>query len=185
MKRSDEELIAAYVEGDERALSTLLSRYLGDVSRFAYSLTHDSALAEDVAQEAFVKAWKHMRGFAPGGNFRAWLFTIARNTALDALRKRRDIALSTFDTETGGNMVLDTVADSAPLPDELLARAEDARYVAGLLGALSPAYREVLMLRAESNMTFEEIGRMLGRPLHTVKSQYRRAVAALQRVARA
>lgn len=182
MQRADEQLISDYLEGDERALSVLVDRYLSDLSNFTFSLTRDRQSAEDVAQEAFVKAWKNMRRFVPGNSFRGWLFSIARNTAIDLLRKRQDVAFSAFETEEG-NVLLDTLKDTQPLPDELLARAEDARYLEGLLEELNPLYREVLTLRHTSNMTFEEIGQIVGRPLHTVKSQYRRAIVALQRVA--
>lgn len=182
MQRSDEQLISNYLEGEESALSTLVDRYLSNLCDFAYTLTRDRQVAEDVAQESFVKAWKSMRRFVPGNSFRGWLFSIARNTAIDWLRKRREVAISTFDTDEGINTLLETITDEQPLPDELLARAEDARHVEGVLEGLNPAYREVLTLRHTSNMTFEEIGQIVGRPLHTVKSQYRRAVAALQRV---
>lgn len=184
MKGSDEELISDYLEGNENALSVLVDRYVSDLYNFAFTLTHDRQSAEDVAQEAFVKAWKNIRRFVPGNSFRSWLFTIARNTAVDVLRKRHDIAFSAFETNEG-NVILETLRDTEPLPDELLARAEDTRYIERLLEELSPAYREVLTLRNTSNMTFEEIGQIVGRPLHTVKSQYRRAIAALQRVAQA
>lgn len=182
MKRSDEQLISEYLEGNDRALSVLVDRYLNDVYNFAFSLTHDRQSAEDVAQEAFVKAWKNMRRFVPGNSFRGWIFSIARNTAIDLLRKRKEIAFSVFENSEGSNPIIETLKDADPLPDELLAQAEDALYIDQLLGQLNPAYREVLTLRHTSNMTFEEIGKTVGRPLHTVKSQYRRAIAALQRI---
>lgn len=184
MRKADEQLISDYLEGDEHALSVLVDRYLNDLCHFAFSLTRDRQSAEDVAQESFVKAWKNMRRFVPGNSFRGWLFSIARNTAIDLLRKKQDIAFSAFETEEG-NVILDTLKDTGPLPDELLARAEDTCYLEGLLEQINPLYREVLTLRHTSNMTFEEIGQIVGRPLHTVKSQYRRAIAALQRVAQA
>ena len=184
MIRTDEQLISDYLEGDEIALSVLVDRYLSDLCSFAYALTRDIQSAEDIAQEAFVKAWKNMRTFVPGNSFRGWLFGIARNTALDLLRKRKDIAFSAFETRDGNNALLETVADTQPLPDELFVQAEDARYVTVLLEQINPQYREILSLRHTSNMTFAEIGQVVGRPLHTVKSQYRRAIAALQRVAR-
>jgi RNA polymerase sigma-70 factor (ECF subfamily) len=180
MKRNDEQLISDYLEGDDTALSILVDRYLNDLCAFAYSLTNDRQSAEDVAQEAFVKAWKNMRRFVPGNSFKGWLFRIARNTAIDLLRKKQDIVFSAFETEEG-NVFLDTLKDTEPLPDELLERAENTHYLKGLLEQLNPAYREVLTLRYTSNMTFEEIGQIVGRPLHTVKSQYRRAITALQR----
>lgn len=182
--KTDSELIASYIGGNARALDTLVGRYLSDVYAFAKRLTRDSDAAEDIAQEAFVKAWNKIRSFRPNANFRTWLFTITRNTALDYLRKKKELAFSAFDTADGGNVISDTLADEVPLPDELLALAEDAAYAQSLLSELNPTYREVLTMRHTGNLTFKEIGTLLGRSLHTVKSQYRRGVLALKRVSR-
>lgn len=180
--KTDSELIASYLDGNAHALDVLVGRYLSDVYAFAKRLTKDADAAEDIAQEAFVKAWNKIRSFRPNANFRTWLFTITRNTALDYLRKKKELAFSAFDTADGGNALSETLADAAPLPDELLALAEDAAYAQSLLSELNPMYREVLTMRHTGNLTFKEIGAFLGRPLHTVKSQYRRAVLALKRV---
>lgn len=183
MQRNDEKLISDYLEGDEKALTVLVDRYLADAYSFALKLTHDTQVAEDIAQESFTKAWKNIRTFIPSNSFKGWLFRIVRNTAIDFLRKRKEIPFSSFDTTVEGeNMLVATLADTEPLPDELLARAEDARYLALLLEQLNPEYREVLTLRHTSNMTFAEIGEFLKRPLHTVKSQYRRGVVSLRRL---
>lgn len=181
MKASDGQLVSEYLEGDERALSVLVDRYLKDVYNFAYSLTHNKQAAEDIAQESFVKAWKHIRRYRQGANFKTWIFSITRNTAIDWLRQKKEIALSAFENEAGENVLLATLKDTAPLPDELIAQAEDTRFVEGLLEQLNPQYREVLTLRYSGNLTFEEIGQILKRPLHTVKSQHRRAIATLRR----
>ncbi len=184
MMRDDAQLVAAYLEGDERALETLVDRYVRDVHRFALTLTHDAQAAEDVVQESFVKAWKHIRRYHAGSSFRTWLFSIARNTAIDWLRRKKEIAFSSFENDQGENTLLATLADGEPLPDELLAQAHDAAYLARLLADINSDYREVLTLRHTSNLTFEEIGSIVKRPLHTVKSQYRRAIIALRRLAK-
>lgn len=185
MAKSDEQLITDYLEGDESALEALAHRYTGDLFAFAMHLVADREGAEDIAQEAFVKAWRHMRSFAAGGNFRSWLFSIARNTALDWLRKKKSVAFSAFESEEGENVFEASLADEAPLAEELFARAEDARYLQGLLENINPQYREVLMLKNSGNLTFAEVSAVVKRPLHTVKSQYRRALAALERLAKA
>lgn len=183
MNKSDDQLISDYLEGNEKALSLLVDRYLGDAYTFAVKLTGDTQVAEDITQESFTKAWKNMRKFVPGNSFRGWLFSIVRNTAIDFLRKKKALPFSAFETNTEGeNVLVATLADTQPLPDELLARAEDARYLDMLLGQINPEYREVLTLRHTSNMTFDEIGKVLKRPLHTVKSQHRRGLVALKRL---
>lgn len=182
MEREDEQLISGYLEGDDKALSVLVDRYLTDVYSFALNLTNDTQAAEDIAQESFIKAWKNIRRFLPGNSFQAWLFSITRNTAIDWLRKRKEVTFSSFETAEGENALTATLSDEGPLADELLARTEDARYLDGLLEQINPDYREVLALRYSSNLTFEEIGEILRRPLHTIKSQHRRALVALRRL---
>jgi RNA polymerase sigma-70 factor (ECF subfamily) len=178
---TDERLIAEYLEGNERALAALVDRHLPAVYHFAFSLTHDAQMAEDIAQESFIKAWKNIRRFIPTRSFQTWLFSIARNTAIDLLRKKREVALSSFEDERGENPIIAALADDSPLASELMEKAEDAAYARLLLESIEPLYRDVLTLRYERNLTFAEIGRVLKRPLHTVKSQHRRAIASLQR----
>ncbi len=184
MNRDDKQLISNYLEGDDRALGILVDRYISDAYNFAFNLTKDSQLAEDITQESFVKAWKNIRKFIPTNSFKGWLFRIVKNTAIDALRKRKEeVSFSVFENNEGENSLVETLVDTAPLPDELIRRAEDARYLEELLEQINPEYREVLTLRNTSNLTFEEIGKILKRPLHTVKSQHRRAMIALRRLA--
>ncbi len=181
MKKTDEQLILNYLEGDENALNTLVDRYLTDAYNFAFQLTHDSQATEDVVQESFIKAWKNIRGWKRGSSFKTWLFAITRNTAIDWLRSRKDLILSTFENEAGKNILTETLADENPSPFELITRAEDAFFVKNLLEELDPLYRDVINLRYSSNLTFKEIGEILKRPLYTIKSQHRRAIIALRR----
>ena len=181
MEKNDEQLISDYLEGDEKALAILVDRHLTAVYNFAFSLTHDAQAADDIAQESFIKAWKNIRRFLPTKNFQTWMFSIARNTAIDWLRKKKEVAFSAFENERGENPLVAALADNNPLPHELLEMAKDAVYVQRLLETLNPLYRDVLALRYESDLTFAGIGEILKRPLHTVKSQHRRAVASLRR----
>ena len=182
MQKDDDQLISEYLEGDEKALSFLVDRHLKDLYNFAYRLTGNSQAAEDVTQESFIKAWKYIHRYRQGSSFQTWLFTITRNTAIDWLRQRKEIAFSTFENQEGENMLVQTLIDTELLPDELLAQAEDTAFVQSLLTQIDPRYRYVLALRYSSNLTFAEIGKILSRPLHTVKSQHRRALASLKRL---
>lgn len=181
MRKADEQLIDEYLDGNEKALATLVDRHLANAYNFAFNLVNDNQAANDITQEAFIKAWKNIRGFKRGSSFQTWLFAITRNVAIDWLRKRKEVTFSAFENKEGVNVLTETLADTNLLPDELLARAEDVRFVEMLLEELDPLYRDVLKLRYSSNMTFEEIGEALKRPLYTVKSQHRRALIALRR----
>jgi RNA polymerase sigma-70 factor (ECF subfamily) len=117
---------------------------------------------------------------------RPWLFRIARNTAIDHLRKKKAIPLSMFEDNDGfgkltaGNeaVFMDTTSD---VLEESIAREEKATLSAAV-GQLPLQYREVLVLRAEENLTFEEIGTTIGKPLNTVKSLYRRGLVQLHQI---
>ena len=87
MERDDNELVAAYKRGDQRAIETLVARHLPAVYNFARRFV-GIEYADDVTQETFVKVWKHIRRFDEKRNFRVWLFTIARRVSIDWTRKR-------------------------------------------------------------------------------------------------
>ena len=142
---------------------------------------------EDIAQEVFLKTWKSIYRYNPeSSKFKTWILRIARNTAIDYLRKRKHIPFSEFsstrDEEDGGgaNLLADVIPDPNPLPEELFARTEDAEMVIHSVEMLSPRHREVLTLHYTNHLTFEEIGRMLGQPTNTVKSRHHRALIALR-----
>ena len=182
MNKYDEQLISAYLEGDDYSLAVLVDRYLTDAYNFAFKLTNDTHVAEDVTQESFMKAWKNIRKFVPSNSFRSWLFSIIHNTSIDYLRKKRELPFSGFENNEGYNPLVATLTDPEPLQHELIAMAEDTRYVENLLSQINPQYREVLTLRHTSNMTFDAMSKLLKRPLHTIKSQYRRGIASLRRL---
>lgn len=182
MDRSDEELIAAYVRGDETIFGTLVERHLGSVYSFVQQFVGDAQEAEDITQDTFVKAWKSALQYrVEVSKFKTWLLRIARNTAVDFLRKRKAIPLSYFDTDDGKNVLAETVEDTLELADELFAKTEDVTFVAKMLQTLPPDGREVLVLHYTNGLTFLEIGEMLSEPLNTVKSRHYRAVRQLRK----
>ena len=181
-EKTDKQLIANYLAGDERALNELIARHLKSVYNFVYRIARNAQDAEDITQETFVKMWRNLKRYDQSQNFKTWLFTIARNTAIDALRKKKNFVFSDFETADGENPIFDTLADPAPLPDELAMRAEKQTLFETALGQLSPAYQEVFALHHESDLTFDEISTRLGKSINTVKSQYRRALLTLQKL---
>lgn len=183
---SDESLAEAARRGSEEAFRELVERFHRPVYALLVRIVRQSELAEDLAQETFLKAWKGLGRFDPARKFSSWIFKIAHNTALDELRR-------------GG---VETVALDAPFPGEedppelpadpgaenpllhTLAR-ESGRVLERAIGRLRPAYREILLLRFAQELAYDEIAEVLGVPLGTVKIHIFRARAELARQMRA
>jgi RNA polymerase sigma-70 factor (ECF subfamily) len=181
-EKPDEELITLYLKGDTDALNVLIQKHLNSVYSFVRSIVYSDTDAEDTTQETFVKLWKNIKKYKEGNNFKSWLLTIAKNTAYDFLRKRKNIPFSQFENDDGGNVLIDTLADTEASAIELIIFAENKETIKKALEHISPLYREVLLLRHGEDMTFEEIGKILHKPLNTVKSQHRRALIELRNI---
>lgn len=184
MEKNNSELIADYLNGDEKSFEILMSRHMGSVYNFIYRLVPKNVDVDDVVSETFFKVWKNLKKFRVEEKFTTWLFTIARNTAYDTMRKKHELAFSNFDTDDGNNFLTDTLVNSEPLAPEILEQAENKKIVENLLEKISPDHREVLLLHYVNEFTFEDIGKILSKPLDTVKSQHRRALIILRKILR-
>jgi RNA polymerase sigma-70 factor (ECF subfamily) len=180
---SDRELILRYQQDrDEASLRLLFGRHFGAVHGFLLRFLGSTHDADDLTQETLIKAWRQLKQFRLDGNFRSWLFGIARHAALDWLRKRRDRSFSSFEDDYGNNPLADNLEDDADLPEVALDAAVAATELQSALNKLPPPFREVVVLRHQNELTFEELGEILKEPLNTVKSRYRRAVLALRKL---
>ncbi|MDE1924633.1 MAG: RNA polymerase sigma factor [Patescibacteria group bacterium] len=183
MDKTDEELVADYLGGEENAFGELAKRHLPSAYSFALRFVGSREEAEDIAQETFLKAWKNLKQYRKeASKFKTWLLRITRNTAIDFLRKKKNIAFSGFENESGENVLAETVADQSPLPEELFAKAGDSQEVNQALLQLSPRHRELLLLYYTNDLTFQEIGEVLGESQNTTKSRHRRALQALRKI---
>ncbi len=180
MEHTDIELIIAYRGGDTQALDTLILRYVTLVYNFVFRLVHHSAEAQDITQEVFVKMWKKLSQYNMQYNFKAWLFTIARNTTIDHMRKQKTFSFSDFDKEDTSDFE-DSLVDTSPRPDEILFQKDQAEQIAIAMEKLSVQHKTVLVLKHESELTFEEIATVLRIPMNTAKGQYYRALQALKK----
>ena len=181
-KLSDRQLIENYFAGDEESLALLFKRYLSVVAATVSRYTNDCDEADDLAQETLVKAWRYLRQFDRQKNFRSWLVVIAKNTAIDWLRKNHNVPLSQFDDEQGNNYIADQLADLTPLADKQFDNSLLGRQLTAATNRLNDNYRQVIHWHAFDGLTFNEISRRLGEPLNTVKSRYRRGLAALRQM---
>lgn len=175
----DTALVEAYRSGDELAFKTLLEKHLGSIYAFVFQLVRDGAVAEDLAQETFVKVWRHLDRYDARKPFRTWLFAIAKNTAYDWLKKKRAVPFSAFLTD-GAETPFENIPDSEPLPIELLMREDAAAEVNQALGRLTEHSRSLIVLVYQEGFSLHEAADILGEPYNTVKSRHQRAIRELR-----
>lgn len=175
--RTDEQLVAAYLSGDRHSFEELVVRYVPILYRFLYRFTSSTAEAEDVAQDVFVKVWKNVHSYNSAHLFKTWIFTIAKNTALDYLKKRKPVTFSDVEEH---DTFLEDLADVEPLPDAVVEHVLFSERLHDAIGTLSPKLRIAFLLHYEDELSFREIAEMLGESLDTVKSRARRAAHALR-----
>ncbi len=176
---SDSELIAKTREGDNEAYGVLVKRYIDPLYAFVFRMSGEKDDAEDIVQEAFVKAWKKLGHFDIRRSFKPWLYTIARNAFLDSIKSKKGIPFSSFDTEEG-NYIEDTAVHEAPGAGEMFDQELASRDLRSLIATLNGAYQIVIALHLEEGLTFAQISEILGEPIDTVKSRYRRACTKLK-----
>ena len=188
---TDEEIILSYKNGEREAFKKLIGRYTGPLYNFVARLAGKND-APDIAQEIFIKVWKNLNRFDENkASFKTWIFTIAKNATTDFLRKKKSLLFSDLDKPTRQDLAdNDSFAENIPdedlLSDETLQKLEektaDEKFLNDLLAKLRPVYQEILSLHYQEEMTFEEIGKVLAKPLNTVKSSHRRALLELRRM---
>lgn len=179
---SDNQLITQYFKGDGKALEVLIKRYLKSIYNLAFRFTNNQDAAEDIAQETFVKAWKNLKKFKKDRNFKTWLSTIAKNTALDFLKKKKSLPFSAFENENGDNTLLAQLADINPGPSEIFEKKNLAQGLNSAVEKLKPDYRRVLFLYYQGCFNLQEIADLTGESLNTIKSRHRRAIIQLKKL---
>lgn len=175
---SDEQLVFNYLNGDDKSFEILIKRYLKPIFSFVFRFVENLPEAEDITQEVFLKTWKNLRKFNQKKSFKTWIFTIAKNTCFDWLRKKKEILFSELEKED----FIENLADDRPLPDELFKRRDLENLVNEALEKLSPHHKMILLLRYNDHFTFKEIAEILEEPLNTVKSRHNRAIAKLKQL---
>ena len=165
-------------ERDRELFADLVGRCQHRLVRYLLYITGRREYAEDLAQETWIRVLQRGSQYNGRQRFDPWLFAIARNLAIDYLRKKRK-AVQTASLPDDRDEIL-LVSSSGPSPFEAAARSEDAIRLAGQLQILSPLYREALLLRFQEDLSLAEIAQVLGAPVTTVTSRIYRGLAALR-----
>lgn len=178
--RSDEELAELCRARDEEAFAILMRRYLNQIYSFSYQYGRSPEDTEDIVQDTFYKTWKYIDRYTAGKQFRPWLYTIARNTALDFLKKKKSAPFSELDDNENDLQFADTLEDESPLQHEVFETAINVNKLQFAMQDLHPDHKAVIMLHYKDDMTFEEIADIVGKPMNTIKSWHRRALLKLR-----
>ncbi len=160
-------------------LQALVEQYQYRLARYLIYLLGRCDEVDDLVQETWLRVLERGRSYDGRSRFEPWLFAIARNLAIDHMRKRRTFSLDSNDDPNQGTEAL-SPASSAPSPFALAARTEDAQHLAHSLQTLEPIYREALVLRFQEDLSLQEMAAVVGAPVTTVASRIYRALATLR-----
>ncbi len=177
----DVELMLRLKAGDDACFDQLVARYRTPVLSFLYRMVHNGDLAEELAQETFLRVYRARRQYRPEAKFSTWLFRIASNLALNALRDgawdRQHISLEEAAESAGTSLA---IPDPALGIEEELMRRERARIVAEAIDALPPKQRLAVLLHKYQDLDYAEIAGILGCSESALKSLLFRAYEKLR-----
>lgn len=162
----DYEVVRLCLQGRTEYFEELVERYQKLVYSLALSYLKDPQLVEDAAQEAFVKAYKHLASYNPEFKFSTWIARITTNTCTDILRKRKEMCPIEDAFE---------VTDSEDTPEQQVIGRETKNRLEALINRLDPKYKQPLMLYHLSGMKYEEIAEYMRVPMSIVKNRIFRA----------
>ena len=185
VRQDDLELIEGLRSGVESAYERLIAQYQQPVYNLVYRLLNDPADTCDVVQEVFVKIFRNIKAFRGHSSLKTWVYRIALNEAYNRRRwfgrhKKQEVDFGRDDASAGFSLQ-DTLPDSGSSPFELALSGEAQAFIEVALQALSPAFREAVVLRDVEELSYEEISDVLGINIGTVKSRILRGREALRK----
>lgn len=178
----DRELVERARAGDSSAFEALVTKYQQRVYNLALRMTCNEEDAFDLAQEAFLKAWRGLETFQYESAFSTWLYRLTSNACLDFLRaqKRKKTVSLTYEDDEGEETQID-VLDPAPTPEQAALASEDREQLRRALDALDDESREIITLRVIDDLRYDQIAEVLGIKEGTVKSRLSRAREKLKK----
>ena len=168
---SDAMLVDLASAGDQQAFEYLFTRYRDALMRLFEQRLEEKTMASDLLQETFIKVYLHINDYSKNYTFGQWVYSIARNTLVDHLRRK------------SGDVLIDerfrAPLATSPSPEESVIINQTRAHFYNALEELTPDYRQVIEMRFLEEYSYEEIAEKLGRPLNTIKTQIRRARATI------
>ncbi len=178
---SDEELVARATAGDQDAFSQLVARWERPIYALAYRTLRREEEARDVVQDAFLRAYRGLKGFKGEAKFSSWLYRITLNLCRDWMRKQRRAPVVQVSEGTDPLDLADQQAAPTESVEDLVARREMSAAVQVAMADLPEEQRMAIMLKEYHGLTFQEIADMLDCPLSTVKTRLYQGLSVLRR----
>ena len=173
--------IKQVIKGDQDAFAEIVEIYSNSIYQLGYSMLGNRHEAEDVAQEAFIRAYVNIKYFNQDLKFSTWLFRIATNLCIDRIRKKKpDYYLDAEVSGTDGLTMYSQLSSNAPLPENELESLELQETVQKEILKLPEKYRSVIVLKYIEELSLNEISEILDMPLGTVKTRIHRGREALR-----
>jgi RNA polymerase sigma-70 factor, ECF subfamily len=181
MIRTDEELVARATAGDVDSFNQLVSRWERTIYALAYRTLGREEDARDIVQEAFLRAYRGLRGFKGEAKFSSWLYRITLNLCRDWIRRERRAPVVQPPEGTDAVDLADAQAAPTESVEDLVARREMSRAVSRAMAELPEEQRIAIMLKEYHGLTFQEIADQLNCPLSTVKTRLYQGLSVLRR----
>lgn len=181
MSATDQEIVEQVLAGEQHLFSGLVERYQGPIVNYVYRMLGNYDDAVDLSQDIFLKSYAALESYRPRFPFSAWLYRIARNAAIDELRRRRFSTVSLDEpVSTEEGEVTREIDSGEPGPESTFLETEFRGRIEDAVARLPEKYREPLVLRHAGDLSYEEIAEALELPLGTVKTRIFRAREALR-----
>ncbi|MBN2407134.1 MAG: sigma-70 family RNA polymerase sigma factor [Elusimicrobia bacterium] len=180
--KGDALLVKMCLEGDKEQYEILIERYKPMIYNLCYRMTGDMRDAEDLAQDTFVSAYRNLGRYDTDRKFSTWLYTIALNLCRDRLKRKKPVSRSLDAPAINHEDLYPQIPSGELTPEETSAAIEEEELVRKGIMKLPPKYRQVIILRHQLFLSYEEISLAINSPVKTVKVWLHRARNKLKRI---
>lgn len=173
-KLTDGELIVDAVNGRSDGFEELVRRYQRPITGYVFRMLGEYESSLDVTQEVFIKVYNSLSKYSPEYKFSTWLYRIARNAAIDHMR-RNSVSPQSLEAENADGTYQIQIESKRPSPEQDHEQKEWRTEIDSVVRCLPPAYRDLILLRHSRDLSYDEIAEVMGLPLGTVKNRLFRA----------